>query len=186
MKTIVIGSIIFIAWSGISTYYYVCQIKGLCLDKQVQISESVDEIQLSNNEPEATESSEREAIETEEVSDPEPVTPGSFVIHHNYNHQDFILDEEFNAYVDQVEAFINQHPATKINITGYADNIGPEEYNYDLGLERANFIRDYMVKNGIPGSTITVLSMGEDSPMATNETKTGRAENRRTEIEIKQ
>ncbi|MCK5368250.1 MAG: OmpA family protein, partial [Cyclobacteriaceae bacterium] len=59
-----------------------------------------------------------------------------------------------------------------------------ETSNYELGLRRAAYAKKYIVEYGIPESSITVASKGESSPIAKNTTKSGRAENRRTEIEI--
>jgi OOP family OmpA-OmpF porin len=71
-----------------------------------------------------------------------------------------------------------------ISIVGYADSIGPEEFNYRLGLLRADYIKVYLIKNGVTKNTISVSSRGETSPVASNRTTTGRAQNRRSEIQI--
>jgi outer membrane protein OmpA-like peptidoglycan-associated protein len=69
-------------------------------------------------------------------------------------------------------------------VTGHTDYIGSDDYNYRLGQSRAESTRDYLISKGIPGQMITISSKGESTPIASNETNSGRAQNRRTEIEI--
>lgn len=73
---------------------------------------------------------------------------------------------------------------SKIKITGHTDAIGTDAYNQALSLDRAMSVKDYLVGKGIPASDITVTGMGEKQPVATNDTSTGRAQNRRVEFEI--
>jgi OOP family OmpA-OmpF porin len=71
-----------------------------------------------------------------------------------------------------------------IDVVGHTDSIGTEEYNQGLSERRAMSVRDYMVSEGIDSSIIDVSGMGESQPVATNDTKEGRAENRRVQISI--
>jgi len=172
MKSILIGSIAFIIWSSISTYYYVCNVKDLPYEQQNQFAEST----IPETEP-----------EIEEEPEPETVilSPGSFTIYHLYNHLDFTEENDFSSYLDQLKKYMHEYPTSVISITGYADNIGSEQYNYTLGMGRANFIRNHLIDQGIPKSIIEISSDGETSPVASNASNSGRAENRRSEITIK-
>ncbi|WP_420335558.1 OmpA family protein [Roseibium sp.] len=70
-------------------------------------------------------------------------------------------------------------------ITGHTDSTGNDAYNLDLGLKRAEAIKKWFVKNNAPNAeSYQVLTMGEASPIADNNTKEGRAKNRRVEIDI--
>jgi OOP family OmpA-OmpF porin len=71
-----------------------------------------------------------------------------------------------------------------INVVGYTDSIGTEEYNQELSVRRANAVKDYMVSEGIDPGIIDVKGMGEADPVASNATAAGRAENRRVEISV--
>ncbi|HEY7241086.1 MAG TPA: OmpA family protein [Burkholderiales bacterium] len=72
-----------------------------------------------------------------------------------------------------------------IQITGYTDNTGTADYNQKLSEQRAATVKDFLVKNGIDPSKITILGKGMNDPVADNATKEGRAKNRRVEVMVK-
>ena len=67
-------------------------------------------------------------------------------------------------------------------IVGHTDSTGDANYNQDLSLRRALSVRDYLVRTGAPAEKLRVVGRGEEEPIASNETKEGRAENRRVEV----
>lgn len=69
-------------------------------------------------------------------------------------------------------------------ITGHTDSEGDSERNKLLGLNRANRLREILVKRGVDPQRIKTVSAGEDQPIASNETALGRAGNRRAEVTI--
>ena len=69
-----------------------------------------------------------------------------------------------------------------LEIQGHTDSTGSERLNEHLGLERAEAVRDYLHKKGIPLNLMSVISYGETRPVADNSTREGRAANRRVEI----
>jgi outer membrane protein OmpA-like peptidoglycan-associated protein len=77
-----------------------------------------------------------------------------------------------------------KQPGSRVLLTGYSDDIGSEEYNIRLGMKRAEKIKNYLVKKGIPADAIEISSKGEADPVASNKTPRGRAKNRRVEISI--
>ena len=72
----------------------------------------------------------------------------------------------------------------KIQVVGHTDNTGNANTNMRLGQERADFAKDYLVRNGILESNIETSSKGPNDPIADNNTKDGQAKNRRTVITI--
>jgi OOP family OmpA-OmpF porin len=72
-----------------------------------------------------------------------------------------------------------------VQITGYTDNTGAPEYNQKLSEARAATVKDFLVKNGIDPSKITIVGRGMNDPIADNATKEGRAKNRRVEVMVK-
>ena len=85
------------------------------------------------------------------------------------------IDEEIKASGSKVLA---------VNVVGYTDSVGTEEYNQELSVRRANAVKEYMVSEGIDPGLINVKGMGEADPVASNATAAGRAENRRVEISV--
>ncbi|HON01602.1 MAG TPA: OmpA family protein [Paludibacteraceae bacterium] len=96
------------------------------------------------------------------------------------------LTKQAYDLLDQIYAILNSNSTawTKIIVSGHTDNIGPKSVNQQLSIARAQAVKDYLVKKGIPASAITVAGYGEDKPIASNDTPAGRQKNRRVEFEI--
>jgi outer membrane protein OmpA-like peptidoglycan-associated protein len=76
-------------------------------------------------------------------------------------------------------------PATQVTVEGHTDDLGEIGYNLDLSQRRAQAVTDWLVANGgIGADRITTIGLGEDVPVATNETPEGRALNRRVVISV--
>ena len=71
-----------------------------------------------------------------------------------------------------------------ISVTGHTDNIGPEPYNVKLSEKRAASVQEFLVGKGVKPERIKTEAKGPREPIATNKTRDGRAQNRRTEIEF--
>jgi outer membrane protein OmpA-like peptidoglycan-associated protein len=92
--------------------------------------------------------------------------------------------KNFSHHISQkIQAYLTSANA-KIIITGHTDYVGSVEYNYQLGLQRAERVKQILIKSGIAAERIEVVSMGEEKPIANNKSITGRARNRRVEINI--
>ncbi len=74
--------------------------------------------------------------------------------------------------------------AAFIEIIGHTDDKGDEKDNMSLSKLRAASVRDYLISTGVDASKIITTGKGETSPIASNETKEGRAKNRRVEIQV--
>ena len=72
----------------------------------------------------------------------------------------------------------------KIKINGHTDYIGTDQYNLGLSIRRANAIKDYLAGRGVNRNNISIEGYGKQSPIASNATSTGRAQNRRVEFII--
>lgn len=69
-------------------------------------------------------------------------------------------------------------------IIGHTDNTGNPKYNEELSLRRAAAVRDFLIAGGAPPEKLRIVGMGRDEPLASNDTKEGRAQNRRVEVFI--
>lgn len=89
------------------------------------------------------------------------------------------------AILDQAIDALNRYPQIKVELDGYTDSIGTEEYNQGLSERRAQIVSEYLTSHGIGADRITaVKGFGESNPIDTNSTKEGRARNRRTELKV--
>jgi len=84
--------------------------------------------------------------------------------------------------LNEIVAFAKKYPDATLELVGYSDNVGAEDYNKRLSLERAESVKKYMVKRGIAESRITTKGEGPANPIGINETPEGRVKNRRVEI----
>jgi peptidoglycan-associated lipoprotein len=96
------------------------------------------------------------------------------------------LPDTAKARIDEV---INQLKADPkgvfIEIEGHTDNVGDKLTNYKVGLDRAEAVKRYLYENQqIPLHKMSVISYGEDKPIAPNKTRDGRAQNRRVVIKV--
>lgn len=96
------------------------------------------------------------------------------------------LPAEAKARIDEVVKQLKANPnGAFIEVEGYTDNRGAKAYNEKLGLERAESVKRYLYKeHQIPLHRINVISYGSDNPVAPNNTRAGRAQNRRVVIRV--
>jgi outer membrane protein OmpA-like peptidoglycan-associated protein len=80
---------------------------------------------------------------------------------------------------------LQAYPNSTISIEGHTDNTGTANYNRILSQRRANAVADILVTNGVPPARLYAVGRGENEPVASNLSATGRAQNRRVEIVIR-
>jgi peptidoglycan-associated lipoprotein len=96
------------------------------------------------------------------------------------------LPDQAVGELDQLVSQLKANPnGSYIEIEGHTDNVGPKDVNYKLGLERAESVKRYLYEqHQVPLHKISVISYGEEKPIAPNKTKDGRAQNRRVVIKV--
>ncbi|MFN1581298.1 OmpA family protein [Vibrio rotiferianus] len=91
--------------------------------------------------------------------------------------------QDASAFNGTVE-LMNTYPQAQVEINGYSDTTGSEAYNQQLTEKRAQAVAEYFQAEGIAADRMTVKGMGEANPVASNETREGREENRRVEAVV--
>jgi outer membrane protein OmpA-like peptidoglycan-associated protein len=86
--------------------------------------------------------------------------------------------------LDRYSKTLNDHSVTTIDIVGHTDSTGSDAVNDPLSRARADAARSYLTSRGVAASRIAVAGRGEREPVASNDTESGRAQNRRVEIYI--
>ncbi len=84
--------------------------------------------------------------------------------------------------VERLSAFLAQYPQYKVAVEGHTDSRASNDYNQDLSERRANSVRVALIDMAISGDRISMRGYGEEYPVASNTSKTGRQLNRRVEI----
>jgi outer membrane protein OmpA-like peptidoglycan-associated protein len=103
----------------------------------------------------------------------------------NFAFDDYRLETDAQAMLDQMGSELSAHPGYVLEIRGFADAKGTDRYNYKLGRERAESVLRYvMTKHFVPSNRVAVVSFGEESPVADNESEEGRAQNRRVQVRL--
>ena len=82
----------------------------------------------------------------------------------------------------RLAGIVTSHPGLNLQVEGYTDNIGSDEFNQKLSEQRAEAVRDFLIQQGVDTRAITAQGFGEARPVADNSTAAGRQENRRVEI----
>lgn len=102
----------------------------------------------------------------------------------NFDHDSAVLKSAATASLNHAASAIKGSGANAVNITGYTDSNGDATYNVGLSKRRANSVADYLANKGISRSMMSTHGMGEANPVGDNSTATGRAMNRRVEIDL--
>lgn len=84
--------------------------------------------------------------------------------------------------LDEVAQALKSQGYKKIVVEGHSDSRGSDSANKDLSLRRAQSVRDHLVSQGIERTKIEAVGLGEERPVATNDSPEGRANNRRVEL----
>lgn len=198
---------VFVVWSILCWYRYVCGIKQQCGDRPAQAQQAIsfEPDLLAKNDSEAYNSNTNitPAEETPAVTPaPTPASPAATEepdlnkvnveeladharIHFPYNstrkEEDAAIDSYLTRLASQLVA-----DGGKVTLTGHTDNVGDSKTNYAFALRRAKNIRDILIAKGVAKSQIICKSYGETKPLATNDNPQGRYKNRRVEVRVGQ
>jgi outer membrane protein OmpA-like peptidoglycan-associated protein len=94
------------------------------------------------------------------------------------------IKSSFYSPLNKIAEIMNRYPRTQIVVAGHTDSVGSEQYNLELSLRRANAVADYLISRGVLQSRLGTEGRGELEPIASNETESGRSQNRRVEIYV--
>src|SRR5262245_33882743 len=93
------------------------------------------------------------------------------------------LNAEAKAMLDKVAGDVSgQRSGYMLELQGFTDNRGSEQYNIGLSQRRVESVERYLVSKNVPLYRISVVGLGEENPVADNKTRQGRSQNRRVEI----
>ncbi|WP_299223316.1 OmpA family protein [uncultured Psychroserpens sp.] len=93
--------------------------------------------------------------------------------------------KETQPVLEAMTAIFKDYPRANFSLEGHTDSQGAKTSNQLLSERRANAVRDYLISNGIDADRLTATGFGEDYPIDTNKTSTGRKNNRRVEVKLK-
>ncbi len=94
----------------------------------------------------------------------------------------YTLKPEARERLARISGIVLAYPDLKLEIDGYTDSVGSDEYNQTLSDKRAESVRDYLVSSGVGMNSVVARGMGKADPVADNTTAAGRQLNRRVEM----
>jgi OOP family OmpA-OmpF porin len=95
-----------------------------------------------------------------------------------------VLKPGGKAKLDEIVGLLPGIDLEVIVAVGHTDSIGTEAYNQKLSERRANAVKAYLVSKGVDAGRVYTEGKGELQPVADNQTREGRAKNRRVEVEV--
>jgi outer membrane protein OmpA-like peptidoglycan-associated protein len=113
----------------------------------------------------------------------EPVPVATLVLEGvNFDFDKAVIRPQDYAILDQNIVALKAWGDVDVEVAGHTCSIGTDEYNLGLSLRRAEAVRNYLVSKGVSAERLTVRGYGESRPAFSNDTREGRAQNRRVEL----
>jgi len=94
----------------------------------------------------------------------------------------YSLKPDTKISLAKVAGILLAYPGLKVQVEGFTDAVGSDEYNQKLSEDRAATVKDFLVSQGVSGNNITSQGFGKTRPVADNSTSQGRAQNRRVNL----
>ncbi|WP_443190051.1 OmpA family protein, partial [Pseudomonas indica] len=95
------------------------------------------------------------------------------------------IASNFYTPLNNLATSFKQYDQNSIEIVGHTDSTGSRQYNMTLSQRRAQSVANYLIAQGVNGMRVTTRGAGPDQPVASNATESGRAQNRRVEINLR-
>ena len=99
-----------------------------------------------------------------------------------FNTNQSALDKASTAKIDSIVKFLKSKDSYTIAISGYADNVGSNDINVPLSMQRAVAVLTHLTEHGIPSQYLTAKGYGSESPLTNNQSEQARMRNRRAEL----
>src|SRR5690606_8492785 len=94
------------------------------------------------------------------------------------------IKAESQAVLTDIINILKEYPNSKFTVEGHTDSVGSDQLNKTLSEARASAVKEYLTANGIDQFRLSSTGYGEERPIASNDTRSGRAQNRRVEINL--
>ena len=102
----------------------------------------------------------------------------------NFKFNSSVLDSQAKSTLDRIVSTIGNGNGFMIELQGYTDSKGSEQYNLGLSQRRADSVQRYLMTKKVPLFRISIVGLGKDDPVADNKSEQGRAQNRRVEVRV--
>jgi outer membrane protein OmpA-like peptidoglycan-associated protein len=96
----------------------------------------------------------------------------------------YTLKSDAQVKLAKVSGILQAYPGLAVQVEGYTDNVGGQDYNQKLSEQRAKAVGDFLTVQGVPQSNVSASGFGMADPVADNSTASGRAQNRRVQLVV--
>jgi outer membrane protein OmpA-like peptidoglycan-associated protein len=96
----------------------------------------------------------------------------------------YTLKPNTQVSLAKVSGILQAYPGLRLQVEGYTDSVGSDDYNQKLSENRAGSVRDFLVGQGVQTDNISATGYGKAKPVADNATASGRAQNRRVQLVV--
>jgi len=102
----------------------------------------------------------------------------------NFEFNSYVLQPDADTILKAVLTFLNDNPKIRILISGHTDDLGSEDYNLELSINRAKSVYNWLINNGIESDRLKFTGFGKSRPLFKDTDEKSRALNRRVEVKI--
>lgn len=168
MRILIAGFAAFVIWCFVSAWLY--------NDKLLPVLKKPDTIQAAP---------ENQTSEADSLMKLKAIMPQDLTIYFEFNDAKFKPDPQTDNSIAGFKEWLEKYPGSSLSVAGNADLVGSTDYNYTLGLKRAESVGAYLESKGIPPGRIIKISEGESKATENYISPEGRAKSRKTVVSIK-
>ena len=178
MRQLIFSLVLLVFWIAGSSWWYVCKVRCDC--------KTTTEAPVLVRDTSVVESQTAEQALMATVNEAKTLLTGAGIQKGFFESSSVLgkMSPVSDEYIKNLKLVLENNPSAKIEVTGHTDKTGTDWFNNKLGLQRAEFVRSYLVNAGINADQIVTVSKGSSEPAEPNNTREGRAANRRTEIKV--
>jgi OOP family OmpA-OmpF porin len=103
----------------------------------------------------------------------------------NFDFDKATIRPDAKVILDEAASQLSKNPDVRVSVEGHTDSVGSDTYNQKLSERRAASVKSYLVGKGVSDSRLSSVGYGESKPVSSNDTKDGRALNRRVELLVR-
>lgn len=116
----------------------------------------------------------------------QPIKAGKETVLNNifFDTDQYVLKPKSKTELEKVIRFLDENPDIRVRINGHTDDVGSDQYNQQLSLNRAKAVYEYLKETGISADRLDYKGFGESKPMVANDSEMNRQKNRRIAFEV--
>jgi outer membrane protein OmpA-like peptidoglycan-associated protein len=113
----------------------------------------------------------------------QPILPVTFILY--FETGGAVLTPDSEAKLPEVVQAVKARPVPDVSVVGHTDRVGSNAVNVPISIERANAVRDLLVRDGVDPAVIEVTSHGEENPLIPTDDEVAEPRNRRVEVTVR-